>query len=75
MRTTFAIAIAALIFAATPATTQAAPVAPLGAGIIAEFDVLADVSWRRCWRDRWGRLHCRRCWRDSWGRVRCRRSF
>jgi len=50
--------------------TQSAP-APLRAGIVADMSIISDVAWRRCWCDRWGRLHCRRCWRDSWGRVRC----
>src|SRR6476660_3014249 len=75
LRTTFAIAVAGLIFVATSATTQAAPVAPLPTGIMADFNLLTDASWRRCWRDRWGRTHCRRCWRDRWGRVHCGRSL
>lgn len=71
LRTVFAIAVAGLIFAAVFGTAQAAPVAPLPAGVTADLSYLTDVQWRRCWRDRWGRLHCRRCWRDGWGRVRC----
>jgi len=39
------------------------------AGIVADMSIMSDIAWRRCWRDRWERLHCRRCWRDSWGRV------
>jgi len=70
-RAMFAIGIASLIFVALSGTTQAAPVAPIPKGVTAGLDSLTDVQWRRCWRDRWGRLHCRRCWRDSWGRVRC----
>ena len=71
LRTVFAIAVAGLIFADLSGIAQAAPVAPLPAGITAGLSDLTDVSWRRCWRDRWGRMHCRRCWRDGWGRVRC----
>ena len=70
-RTAFAIGIAGLIFSAVIEPTRAAPVAPITTGVTADFDNLTDVQWRRCWRDRWGQLHCRRCWRDSWGRVRC----
>jgi hypothetical protein len=71
LRTVFAIAVAGLIFVAMSGTAQAVPAAPLPAGVTADFSNLTDVQWRRCWRDRWGRLHCRRCWRDGWGRVRC----
>jgi hypothetical protein len=71
LRTVLAIAVAGLIFAAVSGTAQAAPGAPLPAGVTADLNYLTDASWRRCWRDRWGRLHCRRCWRDGWGRVRC----
>lgn len=71
LRTVFAVAVAGLIFAAVSGTAQAAPIAPLPPGYTVDFGILSDVAWRRCWRDRWGRLHCRRCWRDSWGRVRC----
>src|SRR5262245_57699077 len=58
---------------------HATPIAPLTVGVTADLGVLTDVQWgRRCWRDRWGRLHCRgggwgrRCWWDSWGRRHCR---
>jgi hypothetical protein len=72
LRTAFAIAVAGLIFAAVSGPSQAAPLAPLPAGITAHLNDLTDVAWRRCWRDRWGRMRCHRCWRDRWGRVRCR---
>lgn len=75
LRTLFAVAIAGLVFAAVSGTAHAAPIAPLPPGYRVDLGILSDVSWRRCWRDRWGQLHCRRCWRDSWGRVRCRRSW
>jgi len=71
LRTVLAIATAGLIFAAVSGTAQAAPVAPLSTSAMTDLNILSDVSWRRCWRDRWGRLHCRRCRRDGWGRVRC----
>ena len=71
LRTVFAIAVAGFIFAAVSGTAQAAPGAPLPAGVTTGLSNLTDASWRRCWRDRWGRLHCRRCWRDHWVRVRC----
>jgi hypothetical protein len=74
LRTVFAIAVAGLVFASVSGTAQAAPVAPLPTGVT-DLSVLTDVQWRRCWRDRWGRMHCRRCWRDSWGRTRCRSSW
>ncbi len=70
MRTVFAIAVAGLIFGAVSGTAHATPIAPLPTGVT-DLSELTDVSWRRCWRDRWGRMHCRRCWRDGWGRVRC----
>jgi hypothetical protein len=70
LRTILAVAVAGLILAAVSGTAQAAPVAPLPAGVMTDLNILTDVA-RRCWRDRWGRLHCRRCWRDGWGRVRC----
>lgn len=73
VRTGFAIALACSIFAVLPGTAQAAPAAPLPSGVMSGLGDLTDVAWRRCWRDRWGRLQCRRCWRDRWGRVHCRR--
>jgi hypothetical protein len=77
LRTVFAIGIAGLIFAGAPATAQAAPILPLPAAATGSIDSLTDVQWRRrCWRDRWGRLHCRsaarHCWRDRWGNRHCR---
>jgi hypothetical protein len=47
---------------------QAAPVAPLPSGVTAEQSNVVQVQWwwrgrrwghRRCWRGRFGRLHCR----------------
>jgi hypothetical protein len=71
LRITLAIAVAGLIFVAVSGAAQATPITPLPANALTDVNILTDVAWRRCWRDRWGRLHCRRCWRDRWGRVRC----
>ena len=72
LRTVTTMVLAGLVLAAVGGA-QAAPIAPLPAGsITAALNNLTDVSWRSCWRDRWGRMHCRRCWRDSRGRVHCR---
>jgi hypothetical protein len=73
-KTLIAVGLAGLLVAAASATTQAAPFFQLPksmivAGLNSDID---QVAWRRCWRDRWGRMQCRRCWRDRWGRVRCR---
>jgi hypothetical protein len=66
-RTAFAIGIAGLIFSAAIEPTRAAPVAPIPTGVTAGFDNLTDVQWRRCWRDRWGRLRCPGGWGPGWG--------
>lgn len=78
-RTIFAIAFAGLIFTAASGTSHATPILPLPATATSALDNLTDVQWgRRCWRDRWGRLHCRgggwgrHCWRDRWGNRHCR---
>jgi len=57
LRTIFAIAVTGLIFAALPGSAQAAPVAPLPTGVMADINIFSDVA-RRCWRDRWGRVRC-----------------
>jgi hypothetical protein len=73
LKTAIAVAFLALTLAAvTPAADAAMPMPPhhsVFAGLNAD---LQDAQWRRCWRDRWGRVRCRTCWRDRWGRVRCR---
>jgi hypothetical protein len=62
-RTIFAMAVAALIFGAIPKTSQAAPIAPLTGVTVDHSSNLTQVWWgRRCWRGRWGRIHCRRVW-------------
>jgi hypothetical protein len=43
-----------------------AAIAIVLAGFVLAGDVM-DAGWRRCWRDRWGRLDCHWCWRDRWG--------
>src|SRR5262245_53550229 len=58
-RMMFAIAFAGLIFTAAAGTAHAAPISPLPAAAVADTDNVTDVQWRRCWRDRWGRLRCR----------------
>jgi hypothetical protein len=71
-RALFILALAGFAYAAMP--SQAAHASPLipAQGVTLLPDAVTNVAWRRCWRDRWGRLHCRTCWRDRWGRVRCR---
>jgi hypothetical protein len=71
-KTAGAAALAALILAAGAPTAQAMPMAPHHSMIAGLNSDIQDVRWRRCWRDRWGRLRCQTCWRDRWGRVRCR---
>ena len=67
IRTIFAMAVAGLIFAAVPGTSQAMPIAPLPAGVTSETGGLTQVYWRHygyhyghrhCWRGRWGHVHC-----------------
>jgi len=79
LRTVFAIGIAGLVFTGGSGTAQAAPILPLPSAATAGLDNVVDVQWRRrCWRDRWGRVHCRgggwgrHCWRDRWGHRHCR---
>jgi hypothetical protein len=79
LRTAFAFAIAGLILAGMSGTVRAAPILPLPSATTAGLDNVVDVQWRRrCWRDRWGRVHCRggwwgrHCWRDRWGHRHCR---
>lgn len=72
LKTVIAIGLAGLLVVAASRTAQAAPFMPLPKSMIEGLNSdLTQVSWRHCWRDRWGRRHCRRCWRDRWGRVRC----
>jgi hypothetical protein len=63
-RTIFAMAVAGVMFAAVSGTAQAAPMAPLPAGVTNDSSGLTQVYWRRgyvrphCWVGRWGRVHC-----------------
>jgi len=63
-RTVFAIAAAAVIFAAVFGTSQAAPIAPLAGVSAADTGQLTPIYWhhhhhRHCWRGPYGHLHCR----------------
>jgi hypothetical protein len=65
IRTVFALAVAALVFAAVSGTSQAAPIAPLAGITSSDTGSVTQVYWHRgwgwhrhCWRGRWGRLHC-----------------
>jgi hypothetical protein len=62
-RTIFAMAVAGLICAAVSGTSQAAPIAPLPAGVTSESSGLTQVYWHRwhrhCWRGWHGYIHCR----------------
>jgi hypothetical protein len=59
-RTIFAMTAAALLFAAVSGTSQAAPIAPLPAGVANDHAGLTQVYWhhRHCWVGRWGHWHC-----------------
>jgi hypothetical protein len=59
LRTVFAMAVAGLVLAAVSGTAQAAPTVPPAVGVTADLSDVTQVSRRRCWRTRWGRLHCR----------------
>jgi hypothetical protein len=64
LRTVVATIVAGLLLTAHSGTAQAAvPVAPLASGLAANHSGVTQVRWvRRCWRGRWGRLHCRTVW-------------
>jgi len=73
-RTIFAMAVAGVIFAAVSGTSQAAPIAPLPAGVANDSSAITQVYWRGGWRGG-GYGHRpywhRRCWVGRWGRVHC----
>jgi hypothetical protein len=73
-RTAIAIALAGFVLAAAGFTSATAmELVPLSKNVVSNLSGdFIDVGWRRCWRDRWGRMRCTWCWRDRWGRVRCR---
>jgi hypothetical protein len=62
-RTIFAMAVAGLIFAAVPGTSQAAPIAPIAGVTATDTGHLTQVRWwgwrHHCWRGWRGYLHCR----------------
>jgi hypothetical protein len=65
-KTVFAIVLAALACTAVAGTSQAAPIAPLPAGVAADADHgNVTKAWyyhyyhhRHCWVGRWGHVHC-----------------
>jgi hypothetical protein len=61
VKTVFAMAVAALVFAAVSGTSQAAPIAPLPGATSADSGSVTKVWWHRhrhCWRGPYGHLHC-----------------
>jgi hypothetical protein len=65
IRATFAIAIAALAFTAFSGTSQAAPMAPLPAGVASDAAAgnVTQVYWHRHWHHHcWWRHGYRHCW-------------
>jgi Spy/CpxP family protein refolding chaperone len=67
-KTVFALAVAAIALAAVPAA-QAAPVAPLPAGVATANGNVVHVQFWWWHHHRW---HHRHCWRGRYGRLRCR---
>lgn len=59
-RTIFAMAVAGLIFAAVPGTSQGAPLAPLPAGVTASHAGITHVQYWHHWHRPW--------WRWRWHR-------
>jgi hypothetical protein len=74
VKTALAIVVAGFVLAAAGSTgASAMQIVPLSKSVVSNLNGdMLDVGWRRCWRDRWGRMRCTWCWRDRWGRVRCR---
>jgi hypothetical protein len=60
IRTFSAMAIAGSVLVAVAGISQAAPIAPLTAGVMADHSNVMQV--RRHRRGRWGRWHCRSVW-------------
>ena len=63
LQTVCAMAVAGLMFAAVSTPSQAAPMAPLPAGVAAaeSHGNVTHVWWHRhrhCWRGYYGRIHC-----------------
>ena len=61
LRIVFAMAVAAVCFAAVPGTSQAAPIAPLSATTASGQGNLTQVYWHRGWRGGW-----HGGWRGGW---------
>jgi hypothetical protein len=60
LKTAIAAALAALVLAAVTPTAHAAMSIPPHHSVFAGLSAdLQDAQWRRCWRDRWGRVRCR----------------
>lgn len=61
LQTIFALAVAGLILAVVPGTSQAAPIAPLTAEVtVQHHSSMMEVHWIcRCWRSHLGVVHCR----------------
>jgi hypothetical protein len=72
-RTIFAMAVAGVLFAAVSGNSQAAPIAPLSAGVANDNGAITQVYWRGGWRGGYGYRPYwhRRCWVGRWGRVHC----
>jgi hypothetical protein len=76
-----------VIFAAVSGTSQAAPIAPLPAGVASDNSGITQVYWRGGWHGGWhggywrrpywhgpywhGPYWHRRCWVGPWGRLHC----
>ena len=71
LRPVLALAVGGLIFVLMSKNVQAVAIASLPPGDAVDMGNLKDVSWRRCWHDRYGNKYCGRCWRDLEGRVHC----
>ena len=58
IRTAFAVAVAALVFAAVSGVSQATPIAPLAAGIAADHGTVTQVRWHHHHHCGWHHRHC-----------------
>ena len=70
-RTAIAIAFATLMVATVSGVSQAAPIAPLPAGVSANAHVTQVRCWR-CWHGGWHGGWHRHCWRGPYGHLHCR---
>jgi hypothetical protein len=58
LRTMFALAVAGLVLTAVSGTSQAAPIAPLSAGVATHGNgTVTQVHWH-CWIGRYGHRRC-----------------